>query len=124
MPAVTLSPVPAAQISGTFKVDGSGNVEFVEEDGIDYAAVTVQLPGGERVPFLFTIKELAVSTPPLGTRCPEDDLLGSRPRPRPSAQHALLLGTPGHRGPGMRRFRRAWWGCRRNMLQQVLFGLS
>ena len=49
---------PAAQISGQFKVDGSGNVEFKEEDGIDYAAVTVQLAGGERVPFLFTIKEL------------------------------------------------------------------
>ena len=49
-----------AQISGSFKVDASGNVEFVEEDGIDYAAVTVQLPGGERVPFLFTVKELVV----------------------------------------------------------------
>ena len=49
---------PPAQISGQFKVDGSGNVEFKEEDGIDYAAVTVQLAGGERVPFLFTIKEL------------------------------------------------------------------
>ena len=33
-------------------------MEFKEEDGIDYAAVTVQLAGGERVPFLFTIKEL------------------------------------------------------------------
>ena len=39
-------------------MDGNGNVEFKEEDGIDYAPVTVQLPGGERVPFLFTIKEL------------------------------------------------------------------
>ena len=48
----------AAQISGKFNVDGSGGVEFKEEDGIDYAPVTVQLPGGERVPFLFTIKEL------------------------------------------------------------------
>ena len=45
-------------MSGTFKVDGSGNVDFKEEDGIDYAPVTVQLPGGERVPFLFTVKEL------------------------------------------------------------------
>lgn len=45
-------------MSGTFKVDGSGKVEFQEEDGIDYAPVTVQLPGGERVPFLFTVKEL------------------------------------------------------------------
>lgn len=48
----------AVQISGKFSVDGSGNVNFKEEDGIDYAPVTVQLPGGERVPFLFTIKEL------------------------------------------------------------------
>lgn len=45
-------------MNGTFKVDGSGKVDFQEEDGIDYAAVTVQLPGGERVPFLFTVKEL------------------------------------------------------------------
>merc|ERR1712072_372609 len=27
-------------------------------DGIDYAATTVQLPGGERVPFLFSVKDL------------------------------------------------------------------
>lgn len=46
-------------MSGTFKVDGNGNVDFKEEDGIDYAPVTVQLPGGERVPFLFTVKELS-----------------------------------------------------------------
>jgi Manganese-stabilising protein / photosystem II polypeptide len=46
------------QISGSLKVDGSGGVEFKEEDGIDYAPVTVQLAGGERVPFLFTIKDL------------------------------------------------------------------
>ena len=47
------------EMSGQFKIDGSGNVELKEEDGIDYAPVTVQLPGGERVPFLFTVKELA-----------------------------------------------------------------
>lgn len=46
-------------MSGSIKIDGSGGVEFKEEDGIDYAAVTVQLPGGERVPFLFSIKNLA-----------------------------------------------------------------
>ena len=37
---------------------GGGGITFTEEDGIDYAPTTVQLPGGERVPFLFTIKEL------------------------------------------------------------------
>lgn len=41
-----------------------GKFSFVEEDGIDYAATTVQLPGGERVPFLFTVKELAASGTP------------------------------------------------------------
>ena len=46
------------EISGKFKVGSDGSVELKEEDGIDYAATTVQLPGGERVPFLFTIKEL------------------------------------------------------------------
>lgn len=45
-------------MSGEFKVDGSGNVALKETDGIDYAPVTVQLPGGERVPFLFSVKEL------------------------------------------------------------------
>uniref|UniRef100_A0AAU8MMD0 Chloroplast PsbO n=2 Tax=Chroomonas placoidea TaxID=173977 RepID=A0AAU8MMD0_9CRYP len=35
-----------------------GGLTFLEKGGIDYAATTVQLPGGERVPFLFTIKEL------------------------------------------------------------------
>jgi len=43
-------------ISG--KLSGGGGITFTEEDGIDYAPTTVQLPGGERVPFLFTVKEL------------------------------------------------------------------
>lgn len=33
-------------MSGELKVDGNGGVQFKETDGIDYAAVTVQLPGG------------------------------------------------------------------------------
>merc|ERR1711976_1090732 len=33
-------------------------IVFKEKEGIDYAATTVQLPGGERVPFLFTVKDL------------------------------------------------------------------
>jgi len=43
-------------IEGT--IENSGNIVFKEEEGIDYAPTTVQLPGGERVPFLFTVKEL------------------------------------------------------------------
>jgi len=47
-------------ISGPFKEDG-GKLKFTEEDGIDYAPTTVQVPGGERVPFLFTVKELVAT---------------------------------------------------------------
>lgn len=39
-----------------------GKLTFVEKDGIDYAATTVQLPGGERVPFLFTVKNLVAQS--------------------------------------------------------------
>merc|ERR1711869_127803 len=49
------------EISGKFKVGGGNSVAFQEEDGIDYAATTVQLPGGERVPFLFSVKDLNAS---------------------------------------------------------------
>merc|ERR1712159_288162 len=48
-------------MSGKFKVGGDGKVTFVEEDGIDYAPTTVQLPGGERVAFLLTVKHLSAS---------------------------------------------------------------
>lgn len=44
-------------IEGPLKVENN-NLVFEEKDGIDYAATTVQLPGGERVPFLFTVKGL------------------------------------------------------------------
>ena len=44
-------------MTGSMTVGGNGEVAFKEDSGIDYAATTVQLPGGERVPFLFTIKK-------------------------------------------------------------------
>jgi photosystem II oxygen-evolving enhancer protein 1 len=44
-------------VEGPISVEG-GNIVFKEKEGIDYAATTVQLPGGERVPFLFTVKDL------------------------------------------------------------------
>jgi len=44
-------------IEGDLVSEGGGLV-FKEQDGIDYAPTTVQLPGGERVPFLFTVKNL------------------------------------------------------------------
>merc|ERR1719384_1982946 len=39
-------------------LDNGGSITFTEKEGIDYAATTIQLPGGERVPFLFTVKDL------------------------------------------------------------------
>jgi photosystem II oxygen-evolving enhancer protein 1 len=44
-------------IEGKLDVSG-GSIVFTEQEGIDYAPTTVQLPGGERVPFLFTVKDL------------------------------------------------------------------
>merc|ERR1712232_137853 len=44
-------------IEGVIDVSG-GAITFKEQEGIDYAPTTVQLPGGERVPFLFTVKDL------------------------------------------------------------------
>ncbi|XP_071709653.1 oxygen-evolving enhancer protein 1, chloroplastic-like [Rutidosis leptorrhynchoides] len=52
------------EIEGPLEVSSDGTLKFEEKDGIDYAAVTVQLPGGERVPFLFTIKQLVASGKP------------------------------------------------------------
>lgn len=43
------------------KIENSGSIVFKEREGIDYAPTTVQLPGGERVPFLFTVKDLVAS---------------------------------------------------------------
>merc|ERR1712216_528943 len=48
-------------MSGKMKVGADGKVTFVEEDGIDHAPTTVQLPGGERVAFLFSAKQLNTS---------------------------------------------------------------
>ncbi len=49
-------------VSGRLESDAEGRLSFVEEDGFDFQAITVQLPGGERVPFLFTIKNLVAQT--------------------------------------------------------------
>jgi photosystem II oxygen-evolving enhancer protein 1 len=44
-------------MEGTLTNEG-GKLTFREEDGIDYAPSTIQRPSGERVPFLFTTKNL------------------------------------------------------------------
>jgi len=46
-----------AGVEGDLESAG-GSIVFKEKEGIDYAATTVQLPGGERVPFLFSVKDL------------------------------------------------------------------
>jgi photosystem II oxygen-evolving enhancer protein 1 len=52
------------QIRGQLKVSEDGSLTFIEQDGIDFQAITVQLPGGEQVPFLFTIKSLVAKSQP------------------------------------------------------------
>jgi len=52
------------QVRGELKPGENGSLTFVEKDGLDFQAITVQLPGGERVPFLFTIKNLVAQTQP------------------------------------------------------------
>ncbi|MEL6223545.1 MAG: photosystem II manganese-stabilizing polypeptide [Cyanobacteria bacterium J06627_8] len=54
------------QVSGPLKLASDGKLTFFERDGFDFQASTVLLPGGEQVPFLFTIKGL-VATAPAGT---------------------------------------------------------
>lgn len=64
-------------VSGKLKINSDGSLTFIEEDGIDFQPVTVQLPGGERVPFLFTIKGLvATSDPGSGNINTSTDLTG------------------------------------------------
>lgn len=52
------------QVRGDLKVNADGALTFVEKEGMDFQAITVQLPGGERVPFLFTIKNLVAKSQP------------------------------------------------------------
>lgn len=52
------------QVSGRLRLESDGSLSFIEEDGFDFQATTVLLPGGEEVPFLFTIKGLVARTQP------------------------------------------------------------
>jgi photosystem II oxygen-evolving enhancer protein 1 len=52
------------QITGTITAGNDGVLTFKEQDGLDFQPITVQLPGGEQVPFLFTIKKLIATTKP------------------------------------------------------------
>lgn len=50
------------QVSGDLEVDTNGTFTFYEKDGFDFQPITVLLPGGEEVPFLFTIKGLVAQS--------------------------------------------------------------
>jgi photosystem II oxygen-evolving enhancer protein 1 len=66
------------QVVGKLKAENDGSVTFIEEGGFDFQATTVLLPGGEQVPFLFTIKGLvAKSQPGLSAINTSTDLTGS-----------------------------------------------
>ncbi|MCW9681782.1 photosystem II manganese-stabilizing polypeptide [Dolichospermum planctonicum UHCC 0167] len=52
------------QVQGKLTVNSDNSLTFTEEDGLDFQAITVKLPGGELVPFLFTIKNLVAQTQP------------------------------------------------------------
>ena len=46
-------------IEGPLNINQDKSLTFEEKDGLDFQAITVGLPGGESIPFLFTIKEIA-----------------------------------------------------------------
>ncbi len=52
------------QVQGQLNINSDNSLTFTEEDGLDFQAITVKLPGGELVPFLFTIKNLVAQTQP------------------------------------------------------------
>jgi photosystem II oxygen-evolving enhancer protein 1 len=52
------------QVQGQLTSNADNSLTFKEEDGLDFQAITVKLPGGELVPFLFTIKNLVAQTQP------------------------------------------------------------
>ena len=51
-------------VSGDLSVGGDGSLTFKEQDGFDFQAVTIQMPGGEQFPMLFTIKGLVATSQP------------------------------------------------------------
>ena len=52
------------QVQGKLQINDDGSLTFIEEDGLDFQAITIQMPGGERIPFLFTIKDLVAQSQP------------------------------------------------------------
>lgn len=65
------------QVSGDIKLQDDGSLTFDEKLGMDFQAITVLLPGGDQIPFLFTIKGLkAKSQPGLNAITTSTDFIG------------------------------------------------
>lgn len=66
------------QITIALDINDDGSFTFTEQGGIDFQPITVQLPGGEQVPFFFTTKSLvAQSQPGLDSLSTSTDFSGS-----------------------------------------------
>ncbi|NEO56306.1 MAG: Photosystem II manganese-stabilizing polypeptide [Okeania sp. SIO3B5] len=52
------------QVTGDLIFDADNALTFKEQYGIDFQPITVLLPGGEEVPFLFTVKGLVAKSQP------------------------------------------------------------
>ena len=54
------------QVKGKLKIETDGSLTFEEQEGFDFQAVTVKMPSGELVPFLFTVKGLVATSDAAG----------------------------------------------------------
>jgi len=82
------------QVQGELKTDETGTLTFIEKGGMDFQAITVQLPGGEQTPFLFTVKSLvAKSQPGLDSLNTSTDFVGEYKVP--SYRGAVFLDPKG-----------------------------
>ena len=52
------------QVSGDINLQEDGSLIFDEKLGMDFQPITVLLPGGDQIPFLFTIKGLKAQSQP------------------------------------------------------------
>ncbi|NJL47821.1 MAG: Photosystem II manganese-stabilizing protein (PsbO) [Leptolyngbyaceae cyanobacterium SM2_5_2] len=52
------------QVRGDLTLQSDGSLLFSETGGMDFQAITVQLPGGQQEPFLFTVKGLVAQSQP------------------------------------------------------------
>lgn len=82
------------QIKGPLSLSSDGVITFKEEDGLDFQPITVKLPGGELVPFLFTVKELVASSQP-GERAIDTSTDFSGEYKVPSYRGAVFLDPKG-----------------------------